>query len=97
MRPAPGRLRPVIWELFFMLVILKIPVVYLCAVVWWAVRAEPRPLEGAAQTVSASPSPPTCGWRDRLLATRRRPVRPRPGSGATASARAAYARARVRA
>ena len=30
-----------------MLVILKIPVVYLCAVVWWAIRAEPRPLEGA--------------------------------------------------
>ena len=30
-----------------MLVILKIPVVYLCAVVWWAIRAEPLPLEGA--------------------------------------------------
>ena len=30
-----------------MLVILKIPVVYLCWVVWWAVRAEPEPLEGA--------------------------------------------------
>jgi hypothetical protein len=87
----------VIWELFFMLVILKIPVVYLCAVVWWAVRAEPRPLEGAAQAVPASPPPPTCGWRDRLLASRRRPVRPRPGSGAAASARAAYARVRVRA
>ena len=30
-----------------MLVVLKIPVVYLCAVVWWAIRAEPQPLEGA--------------------------------------------------
>ena len=30
-----------------MLVVLKIPVVYLCAVVWWAIKAEPRPLEGA--------------------------------------------------
>ena len=37
-----------IWELVFMLVILKIPVVYLCWVVWWAVRAVPEPLEGAA-------------------------------------------------
>ena len=32
-----------------MLVILKIPVVYLCWVVWWAVRAEPTPLEGAGR------------------------------------------------
>ena len=32
-----------------MLVILKIPVVYLCWVVWWAIRAEPQPLEGAGR------------------------------------------------
>ena len=25
-----------------MLVLLKIPLVYLCMVVWWAIRAEPR-------------------------------------------------------
>jgi hypothetical protein len=86
----------VIWELLFMLVILKIPVVYLCAVVWWAVRAEPRPLEGAARPVLAVPPPSGCDWRSRVRATGRRPVRPRPGSGTTASARAAYARARVR-
>ena len=30
---------PVVWEAIFLLVILKIPVVYLCCVVWWAVRA----------------------------------------------------------
>ena len=35
------------WEAIFMLVVLKIPIVYLGIVVWWAVRAEPRPLEGA--------------------------------------------------
>ena len=29
-----------------MLVVLKIPVVYLCAVVWWAIRAEPRAARG---------------------------------------------------
>lgn len=67
-----------------MLVVLKIPVVYLCAVVWWAVRAEPQPPEGAprpAVPVPAAPAPPACGWRRRRLERRRRrtPVRPRPG------------------
>ena len=32
-----------VWEAIFLLVILKIPIVYLCCVVWWAVRAEPKP------------------------------------------------------
>lgn len=31
-----------VWEVVFMLVLLKIPIVYLCMVVWWAIRAEPR-------------------------------------------------------
>ncbi len=35
------------WEIVFMLVLLKIPIVYLCAVVWWAIRAEPLPEDGA--------------------------------------------------
>src|SRR4029078_8270887 len=34
--------RRVVWEIGFMLVLLKIPLVYLCMVVWWAIRAEPR-------------------------------------------------------
>jgi hypothetical protein len=38
------------WELVLFLVILKIPVVYLCAVVWYAVRAAPVPPAGAALT-----------------------------------------------
>lgn len=54
-----------LWEIVFMLVILKIPVVYLCAVVWWAIRAEPRPLEGAATVASLGPAAPSCGWRMR--------------------------------
>ena len=41
-----------------MLVILKIPVAYLCAVVWWAIRAEPLPLEGAGIVASLEPQPP---------------------------------------
>jgi hypothetical protein len=31
------------WELIFMLLILKIPIVYLALVVWYAIRAEPEP------------------------------------------------------
>ena len=79
--------RPVLWEVVFMLVILKIPVVYLCAVVWWAVKAEPRPEEGAATSAwlepSLGPAPP-CDWRSRM---RKRTRRPRPTRGGPASAR----------
>lgn len=57
-----------LWELVFMLVVLKIPVVYLCAVVWWAIKAEPRPLDGAARVASPKP-PPECDWRARLRDT----------------------------
>ena len=57
-----------------MLVILKIPVVYLCLVVWWAIRAEPRPLEGAPLAVAPPESPPDRGRRW----ARRRPRRPGP-------------------
>jgi hypothetical protein len=31
------------WELVFMMLILKIPIVYLGFVVWYAIRAEPEP------------------------------------------------------
>ena len=34
--------RAVLWEAVFFLVLLKIPLVYACLVVWWAIRAEPR-------------------------------------------------------
>lgn len=60
-----------------MVAILKIPVVYLCAVVWWAVRAEPRPAE--AVTVTASLAPQSgCDWTARRSLRRppRRPGRP---------------------
>ena len=40
---------PMVWEAVFMLVLLKIPIVYLCMVVWWAIRAEPRDEQPAAQ------------------------------------------------
>jgi hypothetical protein len=39
-----------VWELVFLMVILKIPIIYLCLVVVYAIRAEPRPEEGAGIT-----------------------------------------------
>jgi hypothetical protein len=71
-------------EVVFMLVILKIPVVYLCLVVWWAIRAEPRPLEGAS--APARLPQPDCPWNRRR---RPGPSRPRPCGPArrTAAAR----------
>ena len=75
-----------------MLVILKIPVVYLCAVVWWAIRAEPRPLAGAVVAASLDPTP-GCDWG---RARRRRPL-PRGGRGGrlVGARRTALARAQA--
>jgi hypothetical protein len=50
------------WELIWMLVILKIPVIYLCLVVWWAIRSEPKPLEPAPLPAQVDPVPRP-GWR----------------------------------
>jgi hypothetical protein len=61
------------WELIWMLVILKIPVIYVCLVVWWAVRAKPAPLEPAIRTVPGELDPRP-GWR-----FVRRPRGPRSG------------------
>jgi hypothetical protein len=48
-----------VWEAVFMLLVLKIPVVYLCLVVWFAIRAEPElPGEpGAHLPAEVPPSP----------------------------------------
>jgi hypothetical protein len=61
-------------EAVFFLVLLKIPVVYLCVVVWWAIRAEPStepPLAPAA--VADTPSPDPIGWAPRASTSRRGP------------------------
>lgn len=57
-----------VWEAVFLLVILKIPIIYLGCVVYWAIRAEPRPKEGAAlQPVAVAPDPrPGWSWRRAL-------------------------------
>jgi hypothetical protein len=43
------------WELVVFMVLLKIPIVYLCAVVWYAVRATPTPPDGAELVRVAPP------------------------------------------
>jgi hypothetical protein len=54
----------VVWELVFMLVILKIPVIYVCMVVWWAVRAEPELEPGSgAEEIRPRPWRPWHSWR----------------------------------
>jgi hypothetical protein len=60
------------WEIIFMLVILKIPVVYLCTVVWWAIKAEPTP--PGHEELSMVSDTPLSGDSQRW----RRPGRPRP-------------------
>jgi hypothetical protein len=66
-----------VWELIFLMVILKIPIVYLCYVVYWAIKAEPEP-EGGDGAVVAAPVDDEPPSRPR----RRRPARPtRPHGG----------------
>jgi hypothetical protein len=61
------------WELIFMMLILKIPIVYLILVVYWAIKAEPKPPEPALLPVAADPGPePRSPW----VARRRPPRRP---------------------
>jgi hypothetical protein len=51
-----------VWELIWLMVIMKIPILYLCWVVYWAIKSEPRPEEPAA-LVPAEDSPAGDDWR----------------------------------
>ena len=83
-------------ELIFLMVILKLPIVYLCLVVYYAIKAEPKPEEGAAVTARIGPDGPETDRR------RLRPghLRPRPHGGPARryprTPRAAHARAETR-
>ena len=61
------------WELLFMMLVLKIPIVYLCLVIYWAVKSEPKPPEPALLPARLEPEP-RLPWRPR-------PAHPRPRRG----------------
>ena len=44
-------------ELLFMMLILKLPILYLAGVCYWAIKAEPKPLEGARAPARLEPGP----------------------------------------
>lgn len=76
------------WELIFMMLILKIPIVYLILVVYWAVRAEPKPPEPALLPVAPEPAPVPYAPR---VARRRPPRRPSRGGPHTPRTRVSRA------
>jgi hypothetical protein len=78
--------------MIFMLVILKIPIAYLCAVIWWAVKAEPKPEAPASLVPTADLDRGGPSWQ-RSPGRRRRPP-PRPAR--RPAARHATARGYVR-
>jgi hypothetical protein len=59
-------------EIIFLMLVLKLPILYLIGVIWWAVKAEPPPPEPALLPVAADGAPPTTPRRFR-------PRRPRRG------------------
>jgi hypothetical protein len=64
------------WELIFMMLILKLPIAYLCFVVYWAIKSEPNPPEPAVLPVRPDPDPERPpAW----TASRRPPRKPRRG------------------
>jgi hypothetical protein len=84
-----------VWELVFLMLILKIPVVYLGVVVYYAIKAEPRPEEGAAVTARLGGDDSGGGRRRRN--PRRRVPRPHGGPSRTSPRMPRTAMARGRA
>ena len=65
------------------MVILKIPILYLCAVVYYAIKAEPRHPEGAAVTAQLGPEAGPGTGRRRLHPRRYGPRPPHGGPSRT--------------
>ena len=68
------------WELIWLMVIMKIPILYLCWVVYWAIKSESRP-EQAAALVSASDDADPPPWRPRPMRSRKPGPHGRPSRG----------------
>jgi hypothetical protein len=58
-------------EIVFLMLVLKLPILYLAAVVYWAVRAEPRPPEPAVLPVPVDDELPPSPRRPRRRGPRR--------------------------
>lgn len=83
-----------VWEIVFMLVILKIPVVYLCVVIWWAIKPEPEQADYAGAAAELPDTPPSSGGQGRRRSRRQRPDRPHsPGRSGAPRSRDARVRA----
>lgn len=84
-----------LWELIFIMVILKIPIVYLCYVVWYAIKAQPRGGGDGPAGVRVIPDQPPPSYDRHRRRSRRRPPRPHGGPARvyarTARAAAAHA------
>ena len=65
---------PIVWELIFMMLVLKIPIAYLCLVVYWAVKAEPKPPEPVRASTQPDGPDQKAPWSPNS-----RPPRPRRG------------------
>jgi hypothetical protein len=59
-------------EIVFLMLVLKLPIIYLVAVVYWAVRAEPLPPEPALLPAATDADPPAGPRQARRRGPRRR-------------------------
>jgi hypothetical protein len=76
-----------VWELVWLMVIMKIPILYLCWVVYWAIKSEPAPEQPAAlvPAVDELDPPP---WRPRRVRPRVSGPHGRPSRGYARTRRA---------
>jgi hypothetical protein len=76
-----------VWELIWLMVIMKIPILYLCWVVYWAIKSEPLPEQPAALVVASDDwdGPPR---RPRHIPPRRPGPHGRPSRGYARTRRA---------
>jgi hypothetical protein len=82
-------------ELIFLMVVLKIPIVYLGGVVYHAIKSKPEEGELHPVRVRVSPDDPLSGLDWIRRRSRRRPPRPHggPARASARTSRGAYARA----
>jgi hypothetical protein len=85
-----------LWYILFFLVALKIPLVYLCYVVWWAVKDPPQPGEadgGVLDTAGGGGDQDGSWWQRQ---TPKRPQRRGPHGSPARRPEPALTRARTR-